>query len=262
MESLTKRDVIYSRTLLPEHAPAEYLDREKLWNSVERIEKNANAQLARRFSLAIPNELSEEEAIDFFRRIGTYFTDQGMCFDGGIHWKKDNHHFDFLTTMRPFKPDGSWGTKEKKDYALDENGERIPVLNPKTGQQKVDKQNRKQWKRVLVDSTGWNSKEKLEEWRKNCCEIINEKNKELGLDGDIDHRSYERQGKNILPHIHQGYRVRNTRHSNGYSSINSWNYLVDRVNAARIATAESGSFFNINRDYLCENAFQLHFFFS
>lgn len=37
--------------------------------------------------------------------------------------------------------------------------EKIPVIDKKTGQQKVDKQNRKQWKYHTADSTDWNSKE-------------------------------------------------------------------------------------------------------
>ena len=41
-----------------------------------------------------------------------------------------NLHIHVLLTMRP----------------LTENGEKIPVIDKKTGQQKVDKQNRKQWK--------------------------------------------------------------------------------------------------------------------
>ena len=31
-------------------------------------------------------------------------------------------------------------------YVLDENGERVPLIDKKTGQQKVDNRNRKQWK--------------------------------------------------------------------------------------------------------------------
>jgi len=48
--------------------------------------------------------------------------------------------------MRPLTEKGEWGVKSKKVFGLDENGERIPVIDKKTGQQKVDRRNRKQWK--------------------------------------------------------------------------------------------------------------------
>jgi hypothetical protein len=59
---------------------------------------------------------------------------------------------------RPLTEKGEWGAKQKKVYDLDENGERIPVIDKKTGQQKVDKHNRKQWK-CHTDSTDWNSQD-------------------------------------------------------------------------------------------------------
>lgn len=41
--------------------------------------------------------------------------------------------------------------KEKMEYALDEQGARIPIIDPSTGKQKVDKRNRKQWKRINAE---------------------------------------------------------------------------------------------------------------
>ena len=60
--------------------------------------------------------------------------------------------------MRPLTENGEWGTKQKKIYDLDENGEKIPVIDKKTGQQKVDKQNSKQWKLAYAEVIGYNRK--------------------------------------------------------------------------------------------------------
>lgn len=122
-----KRDVIFADTVLCKNAPSAYRDRAVLWNAVEKIEKSSDARFARQFDLAIPNEFTEEQAKELFYDVAHIFTDQGMCFDGGIHWEEGNHHFDFLVTTRPFKEDGSWETKEKKDFAFrrDETGNRI-----------------------------------------------------------------------------------------------------------------------------------------
>ncbi len=39
--------------------------------------------------------------------------------------KDPNPHFHVMATMRPLNPDGSWGEKQRREYVLDENGERI-----------------------------------------------------------------------------------------------------------------------------------------
>ena len=56
-----KSEVIYSKIFLCKNAPAAYVDRETLWNEVQKIEKNKNARLAREWELAIPHELTFEQ---------------------------------------------------------------------------------------------------------------------------------------------------------------------------------------------------------
>ena len=60
---------------------------------------------------------------------------------------------------------------EKKVYVLDENGERVPLIVKRTGQQKVDKRNRKQWKCQTIESTDWNSQENAKMWRKDLADM-------------------------------------------------------------------------------------------
>ena len=145
----SKVGVIHSEIILPEHAPPEFSDRSTLWNSVEKIEKSKNSQLAREFDVALPEELTTEQNIELFREYcRKNFVDEGMCVDFAIHDKKDdeneNIHAHVMLTMRPLNQDGSWGIREKKDYTLDEQGERIPIIDPVTRLQKVDGRNRKQ----------------------------------------------------------------------------------------------------------------------
>ena len=64
-----KRGVRYSEILLPSHAPARIQDRETLWNEVERVERQKNAQLAYSFDIALQNELSFEENLRHHRTI-------------------------------------------------------------------------------------------------------------------------------------------------------------------------------------------------
>ena len=199
-----KHGVAYSEVMLCENAPAEFADRETLWNAVQAIEKNSNAQFAREVEVALPNELSRTEQINCVRDyVQKNFVDKGMCADWALHDKEDgNPHAHIMLTTRPIKKDGSWGSKEKKSYKLDENGNKIPKIDPKTGEQKIEKKTgRKVWERQTVESTDWNNKDKAEEWRKAWAD---ECNKYLKAEKKIDHRSYERQGKNQIPTIHEG----------------------------------------------------------
>ena len=58
-----KSEVIHSEIILPESAPKWMRDRQKLWNAVEAREQRQDAQVAREIEFALPQELSQAEAI-------------------------------------------------------------------------------------------------------------------------------------------------------------------------------------------------------
>ena len=200
--------------------------KQRLWNEVLKIEKSADAQFGRSFEFALPKEWSRQEQIQYTADyIKKTFVDKGMCADWSIHDKGDgNPHVHLLLTMRPFNPDHSWGKKEVKDWDFvrdkngnivideshpnwwqdkknpDRHGIRIPVLD-ENGIQKIGARNRLQWKRVLTDATGWNNPKNCELWRSEWAKVCNE---HLPLHNQVDHRSYEKQGKLQIPTIHEG----------------------------------------------------------
>lgn len=178
---------------MPDHAPREYFNRSVLWNAVEKIEKNKNSQLSREIELALPIELSDNQNIELVREYcNQYFVSMGMCADISIHNKNDgNSHAHIMLTMRPFESDGSWAAKSKKEYILDEKGERI---RQKSGDYKSRK----------VNTVDWNEQTRAEEWRQGWASMCNEFLKQAGVDERIDPRSYERQGIEQLPTIHMG----------------------------------------------------------
>lgn len=200
-----KSDVAYSEIFLCENAPNEYRDRETLWNEVEKVEKQCNARLAREWEVALPNELAFEQSKEIVRNFAQSLADEGMCIDVNIHWKDGNHHAHIMGTTRPIKSNGEWGQKEKKAYKLDENGNKIPQIDPKTGEQKIGARGRKMWQRETVEVNDWNRSEKVEEWRERWAEYCNYY---LKKEHQIDHRSYERQGIERIPTIHEGYIAR------------------------------------------------------
>lgn len=200
-----KTEVAYTEIILPEHAPEEYRNREILWNEVQKVETQDRARLAREWEVAIPNELDLDQAKTLIRNFGESLVKEGMCIDLAIHWKNGNHHAHIMGTTRPIDKDGKWAPKERKAYKLDAEGNKMPIIDPKTGKQKIGARGRKMWQRETVQTNDWNRREKVEEWRKrwaDCC------NKYLAREQQIDHRSYERQSVTQLPTVHEGYAAR------------------------------------------------------
>ena len=191
-----KGGVVHTEIMLPPHAPPSFSDRSTLWNSVELYEKAGNAQLAREIDAALPIELSREEQIRLVREYcSSQFVSRGMCVDFVIHdTDSGNPHCHIMLTMRPLDERGAWAAKSKKEYDLDENGERIRLPN---GRYKTHK----------VDLTGWNDKGNALLWRKAWADISNSYLEHAGSTERIDHRSNAERGIDEIPTVHMGVAV-------------------------------------------------------
>ena len=197
-----KGGVICSEILLPPQAPPSFSDRETLWNAVEKVERGKKAQLAYSFDIALQNEFSMQENIELARHfLLEQCVSRGMVADYAIHQpdKKDggiqNPHFHVMCPIRPIEPDGKWGNKQRREYVLDEQGERI---RDEAGNYVFN----------AVPTTDWGKPETLEFWREQWAQLCNTRFAEKGLDCRIDHRSYERQGVEQIPTQHEGPTVR------------------------------------------------------
>lgn len=191
-----KSGIIHKEILLPKHVPKEYYDRTTLWNSVEMIEKNSNAQLARNFIIALPKELNFKENTKLIEEfVREHFVSRGMIVDFALHNEtkegNQNIHAHIMTIVRPINLDGTWGQKSKKEYLFDGNGE--PILT-KSGQQKTRK----------IELTDWNDKGNVEKWREGFSKLCNEYLERNGKEKRVDHRSFKRQGLDQIPTIHLG----------------------------------------------------------
>ena len=188
-----KGGIAHTEILLPQNAPQEFSDRGTLWNSVEKIEKSKNSQLAREIEIALPKELDREKQIELVREyVKENFVKVGMCADIALHDKNDgNPHAHILLTMRPLNEDKTWGAKSKKEYILDENGEKVKLKN---GNYKTRK----------INTVDWNEQDKAEHWRKAWADITNKYLEENSIQEKVDHRSYQRQGIEEIPTIHLG----------------------------------------------------------
>ena len=188
-----KGGVVHSEILLPAHAPPAFSDRSTLWNSVELSEKSNNAQLAREVEIALPVELSGEEQTRLVREYcSSQFVSKGMIADFNLHdTGGGNPHAHILLTMRPLDEKGAWLPKSKKEYVLDENGEKIRLPSGRYKTRKVD----------LVD---WNNRENAEVWRRAWADLANEFLAQNNRPERIDHRSHAARGMDELPTVHMG----------------------------------------------------------
>ncbi len=159
-----KAGVVHSEVLVPEHAPNEFSDREKLWNAVEAAEVRKDAQLSREVEFAIPREMSQAQGIALARDFVEHeFVDGGMIADLNVHWDVGadgltKPHAHVMLTMREVSDDG-FGPKVRD----------------------------------------WNRTELLQHWRERWADHVNERLTELDIDARVDHRSLEAQGIDLEP---------------------------------------------------------------
>ena len=222
-----KGGVICSEILLPPHAPLSFSDRETLWNEVEKAERGKKAQLAYSFDIALQNEFSIQENIELARQfLLEQFVSRGMVVDFAVHSpdKEDggisNPHFHVMCPIRPLDEHGRWGNKQRREYLLDEHGERI---RDEAGNYVFN----------AVPTTDWGSPDTLEHWRQAWADLCNQKFAEKELDYRIDHRSYERQGIDQLPTVHEGVTVRAMEAKGIRTDKGDMNRWIRRINSMR-----------------------------
>ena len=179
--------------LKPEHAPEWCLDRQQLWNEVEKIEKAKNSRYAKEINIALPIELSDTQQKQLVREYcQKTFVDAGMVADIAIHRRdKNNPHFHVMLTNRPFNLDGTWGKKQEIEYILDKDGNKTYTKNGNV-------------KKISIPTTDWDMEDTLIRWRREWAAQTNIVLEREGFTERISAESYETDGINIAPTIHEG----------------------------------------------------------
>ncbi len=220
-----KQGVVYTEIMLPEDAPGRLHDRQTLWNEVEQVEKHPKAQLAHSFEFSLQTELTLEENIELAKQfVQENFVARGMIADIAVHnphpdddEEPPNPHVHVLCPIRPLNEDGSWGAKQRREYLTDEDGNIL-----------LDKKGQKLFR--AVPTTDWSTKETLMEYRKNWCELVNAAFAERGLTVRIDHRSYQDQGIELIPTIHEGVAVQQMEEKGIPTEKRALNNLIRFIN--------------------------------
>ena len=193
--SYKQPELVFSELVLPANAPPGYSDRAALWNAVEKAETRFDAQLSRGIIAALPKELPFDQSI---RMVKEYcrenFVSKGMCCDIAIHDPAPpghNPHVHIMLTMRGIDENGKWLPKSRKEYVLDENGQRIRLPSG-------------EWKSRKVDTVDWNRKENAEIWRQSWEEYQNQYLERNQRPERVSLKSYKRQGIDQIPTEHMG----------------------------------------------------------
>lgn len=225
--------VLHVDTILPAAAPDAWKNPAELFNAIEQYEKASNARTAKKIIVALPREFSPEENIDTIEEfLKTTLTGKGYAAAYAIHADKEGHnpHAHILIANRPIDDRGKWSRKRKMEYALDEHGQRIPRLD-KDGQQKTDKNGRKQWVRINVDPNPLDQKETLQELRTGWAAVCNQR---LSRENQISEKSYREQGIELEPTIHEGYAARKIEQNGGIASKCEANRAIQKRNTALV----------------------------
>lgn len=155
-------------------------DRSELWNAVEAKNKRADAQVAREFEVALPDELNPDQrrklAVDFAQEIADRY---GVAADVAIHkpgkeGDSRNHHAHILTSTNRVDSEG-FGNKARELDLIAHN------QSGKVGQANEIDRLRERW-----------------------AELINERLHEAGIEVRVDHRTLEAQGIDREPTQHLG----------------------------------------------------------
>ncbi len=221
-----KKDLIYHEVMIPDYAPKSYLDSEVLWNEVEKIEKSKIARLARMARIVIPKEITDKDGLIKMAReyVEQQFVQRGMCADVSIHagTNGDNPHIHIMLTTRSIGEDGQWLPKQKRNYLLDENGDRIK--DPVTNKYRLG------WS---IKTNDWDDSKKVEMWRKAWADLCNERFRELGVEEEVTHKSYKRQGIAKEPTHHLGARAKALEDRGVETRIGKENREIQKRNLER-----------------------------
>ena len=225
----------------PEHTPERLLDRSTLWNEVEQIEKRADAQLCRKLMVPLPDELTEKQNIELARRMIADRVAEGHIVDAVIHCNRNgtNMHLHMLEPFREVDERGFRPKSENVYLVRDIAYEREAKMNAQ--ELKAAKERGEHWEKVYQYKDGrqltkeqaeaanldpikdrkhkhpeqetrylnnWNDRDRAEVWREQWATRMNEALESAGRQERVDHRSYERQGVERVPQVHEGYKVR------------------------------------------------------
>ena len=172
-----KSGVEFTNIYAPSNTNPELLDRQKLWNTVEKIERRKDAVLAREFEIAFPSELNAEQRKQLLDELCQKLVEKyNVVVDAAIHAPHTesgsdarNYHAHIMFTTRAINDNGEFAAKKYRDFSRDDGTKTVS------------------------------------DWREDFADLCNKHLELAGFDERVDHRSYADQNKHYLePTQHEG----------------------------------------------------------
>ena len=172
-----KSGVEFTNIYAPENTNSELLDRNQLWNSVEKSERRKDALLAREFEIAFPSELNAQQQQAMLDELcHDLVKKHGVIVDAAIHAPhrtngsdERNYHAHIMFTTRAIDPEnGEFSAKKYRDFSRDHGTETVS------------------------------------RWRKDFADLANRHLEQAGFNVRIDHRSYADQNHGLQATSHEG----------------------------------------------------------
>lgn len=178
-----KSGVEFTNIYAPENTKKELLDRQKLWNAVEKSERRKDALLAREFEIAFPQELNQEQRQNLLNELCQGIVKKhGVIVDAAIHAPhtgsgsdERNYHAHIMFTTRAINKNGTFEAKKYRDFSRD-NGTGV-----------------------------------VTQWRKDFADLVNTQLEQIGSTERVSHLSYADLGIDLEATQHEGYEVTHQR---------------------------------------------------
>jgi hypothetical protein len=213
--------VVSSELILPDGIQ---FTTEEVFNMSEEAEKRKDARTWREVMIALPQELDEDQRRELAREYAAYIVQYyGVAVECSIHLPdedgdKRNHHAHLSMTTRQISAEGLGA---KSDIERDE--------------------------KTLHDEGKPSGRKQVELLREEWANMCNRALARAGLDVQIDHRSYDRQGIGREPTIHMGYVATDMERDGARTRLGDINRAIKARNEEREGEREGldGTLLNV-----------------
>lgn len=201
-----KSGVEFTNIYAPENTNPDLLNRQKLWNTVEKVERRKDALLAREFEIAFPSELNAEQRKTLLDELCQELVKKhGVIVDAAIHAPHTeggsddrNYHAHIMFTTRSISKTGDFESKKYRDFSRDDGTKTVS------------------------------------QWRSDFADLVNNQLEAIGSKERVSHLSYEDLGNGLEATKHEGYEVTQLRRQGVKTEISIENDEIKQRNAEKI----------------------------
>ena len=210
-----KKGVVFSECFIFENEQKVLLDRERVWNTAEKVEKRVDARTAREIIINLPYELDEINRTELVQEFTEHIAKTyNVAIDFAIHEpSKDgdqrNHHAHILMTTRT-------ATLGENNSLLLGEKTNLELSNTKLGKLGLPK-----------------TQDQITDLREKWATMANDYLEFSHIDDRIDHRSYADQGIDKLPTKKMGNKTTKAERDGIETPKGDYNRLIFEINVKR-----------------------------